>query len=118
MSTAILVALISGIIAVASVVLSSYATIRTIRTQHEMELRRHKLDKSEAAEEITSRYRDPLLRSIIDLQGRIYSIVKLDFMQRHLGSGDADQTNGRPHHGPRPRPRTFSARPRTPPSPW
>jgi hypothetical protein len=93
MSTAILVALISGVIAVASVVFSSYATIRTIRTQHELELRRHKLDKSEAVEEIASRYRDPLLRSIIDLQGRIYSIVKLDFMQRHLGSGDADQIN-------------------------
>lgn len=93
MSTAILVALISGVIAVASVVLSSYATIRTMRTQHEIELRRHELDKSEAAEEIASRYRDPLLRSIIDLQGRIYSIVELDFMQRHLGSGEADQVN-------------------------
>ncbi len=85
--------MISGIIAAASVVLGSYATLRTIRTQHEVELRRHKLDKSEVAEEVASRYRDPLLRSIIDLQGRIYSIVKLDFMQRHLGSGDADQIN-------------------------
>ncbi len=91
MSASILIALISGLVAVASVVLSSYATIRTTRTQHELELRRHKLDRSEAAEEITSKYRDPLLRSIIDLQGRIYSIVKLDFMLRHLGSGDVEQ---------------------------
>lgn len=91
MSTAILVALISGLVAVASVVLSSYATIRTMRIQHELELRRHVLDKRDAADEIMSRYRDPLLRSIIDLQGRIYSIVKLDFMQRHLGSGDPEQ---------------------------
>jgi hypothetical protein len=91
MSTAILVALISGLVAVTSVVLSSYATVRTIRTQHELELRRQRLDRSDAAEEIMSKYRDPLLRSIIDLQGRIYSIVRLDFMQRHLGSGDAEQ---------------------------
>jgi hypothetical protein len=91
MSTAILVALISGLVAVISIVLSSYATVRTIRAQHELELRRYRLDRSDAAEEIMSRYRDPLLRSIIDLQGRIYSIVELDFMQRHLGSGDAEQ---------------------------
>jgi hypothetical protein len=49
------------------------------------------LDRRDAAEEVMSRYRDPLLRSIIDLQGRIYSIVKLNFMQRHLGSGDPEQ---------------------------
>jgi hypothetical protein len=91
MSTAILVALISGLVAVMSVVLSSYATIRSIRTQNELELRRHRLTKSDAVEEIMSKYRDPLLRSVIDLQGRIYSIVELDFMQRHLGSGDAGQ---------------------------
>ncbi|HTW04919.1 MAG TPA: hypothetical protein VMF87_31800 [Streptosporangiaceae bacterium] len=91
MSTAILVALISGLVAVASVVLSSYATVRTTRTQHELELRRHKLDRSDAVEEVMSRYRDPLLRSAIDLQGRVYSIVQLDFMQRHLGSGDPEQ---------------------------
>jgi hypothetical protein len=90
-SAAILVALISGLVAVASVVLSSYATIRTTRTQHELELRRHKLDRSDAVEEIMSKYRDPLLRSAIDLQGRVYSIVRLDFMQRHLGSGDPEQ---------------------------
>src|SRR6266851_1484274 len=91
MSASILIAVISGLVAVTGVVLSSYATIRTVRTQHELEVRRHRLDRGEVAEEITSKYRDPLLRSIIDLQGRIYSIVKLDFMQRHLGSGDEEQ---------------------------
>ncbi len=91
MSVSILIALISGLVAVIGVALSSYATVRSIRTQNELELRRHRLDKSEAAEQITSKYRDPLLRCVIDLQGRIYSIVKLDFMQRHLGSSDSEQ---------------------------
>jgi hypothetical protein len=91
MSASILIALISGLVAVIGVAFSSYATVRSIRTQHELELRRHRLDKSEAAEQITSKYRDPLLRCVIDLQGRIYSIVKLDFMQRHLGSDDSEQ---------------------------
>ena len=90
MTTALYVALISGLVALSGVVLSSYATIKTIRTQHELELRRSELQRSTAAEEVMSRFRDPLLRASIDLQGRIYSIVATDYIRRHINSDDPE----------------------------
>jgi hypothetical protein len=61
MTTALSVALISGLVAIGSVLLSVYAAIKTTRMQYELELRRSKLDRSSAAEEVMSRFRDPLL---------------------------------------------------------
>ena len=90
MTSTILVAVISGIVAVTGVVLSSYATVRTIRIQNELEMRRQQASSRGAIEEVMARYRNPLLRSTIDLQGRIYSIMKVDFVKRHLKSGDAE----------------------------
>ncbi|SRR5258707_4491499 len=83
-------ALMSGIVAIAGVLLSSYSTIRTIRMQHELNLRRSELDKHAVTEEVMSRYPDPLLRSTIDLQGRIYSIVTTGYVERHINSNDPE----------------------------
>src|SRR5258707_3506224 len=83
-------ALMSGIVAIAGVLLSSYSTIRTIRMQHELNLRRSELDKHAVTEEVMSRHPDPLLRSTIDLQGRIYSIVTTGYLERHINSNDPE----------------------------
>jgi hypothetical protein len=48
------------------------------------------LSKSSAIEQAMTRYRDPLLRSAIDLQGRIYGIVETGYMERHLLSEDIE----------------------------
>jgi len=90
MTVAIYVAFISGLVAIIGVVLSSYATIRTIRLRDELDLRRYMLDRSNAIEEAMSKYRDPLLRSAIDLQGRIYGLIESDYMGRHLRSDDIE----------------------------
>lgn len=91
MTATIVLASISGIVAVVSVVLSSYAAVRSIRIQNELEMRRQQVSRTESIEEIMSKYRNPLLRSTNDLQGRIQSIIKTDFMKRHLSSEDAEQ---------------------------
>lgn len=90
MTSTILVAVISGMVAVISVVLSFYATVRTIRIQNDLEMRRQQATSRDAIEELMARYRNPLLRSAIDLQGRIYSIMELDFIKRHLENDDAE----------------------------
>ena len=90
MTTALYIALISGLVAICSVLLSSYTAIKATRMQHELELRRSRLDRGTAAEEVMSRFRDPLLRASIDLQGRIYSIVATDYIRRHIKSDDPE----------------------------
>jgi hypothetical protein len=90
MTTALNIALISGLAAIGSVLLSSYAAIKATRMQHELELRRSKFDRSTAVEEVMSRFRDPLTRASIDLQGRIYSIVATDYIPRHVNSDDPE----------------------------
>jgi len=90
MTSTILVAVISGIVAVTGIVLSSYATVRTIRIQNELEMRRQQASGRDAIEEVMAQYKNPLLRSAIDLHGRIYSIMKVDFVKRHLKSDDTE----------------------------
>jgi hypothetical protein len=90
MSVTVGLALISGLVALASVGLSSYAAIRTTRMQNELETRRDRDSRADAIKEVMARYRNPLLRSAIDLQGRLCSIVENGFMTRHLSSNDPE----------------------------
>jgi hypothetical protein len=53
MTTALYVALISGLVAICGVLLSSYAAIKATRMQYELELRRSKFDRSTAVEEVS-----------------------------------------------------------------
>jgi hypothetical protein len=91
MSPAILVALVSGLVALASVVVSAFTTFRTTRMQNELVARREEVSQKSALQSVMERYRNPLLRSAIDLDGRLYSIVHLDFMKRHLASSDSSE---------------------------
>ncbi len=91
MSVEIWVALISGAMAAGSVVLSARTAASTAQLQHDLESRRVEATKEEQVEEITSRYREPLVRAAFDLQRRIYNIVRGGFMGRHLGVADEEE---------------------------
>jgi hypothetical protein len=91
MSVAILVALVSGLIALMSVGISAYATFRTMQLQNNLATRREQASRKSALHDATERYRSPLLRAAIDLDGRLYSIVQLDFMKRHLTSKEPSE---------------------------
>jgi hypothetical protein len=84
------VALISAGVAACSAAVSAYATVRSIRLQHALALRRSQLDRQEASEDLVRRYREPLLLAAFDLQARTCNIVQDDFLAWHLASADPD----------------------------
>jgi hypothetical protein len=43
------------------------------------------------AEAVLARYREPLAGAAYELQGRLYNILKLDFLPRYLANGDESQ---------------------------
>jgi hypothetical protein len=53
-------------------------------------LRAARVERLSAAEEIATRFREPLLQAAFNLETRIYNIVELDFFGRFLGAGSTD----------------------------
>jgi hypothetical protein len=53
-------------------------------------LRAARVERLSAAEEIATRFREPLLQAAFNLETRIYNIVELDFFDRFLGADSTD----------------------------
>jgi hypothetical protein len=90
-SIAVLVALISAGVAVCGAVMTALTTTRSIRLQNTLSLQRARLERLEASEDLTRRYREPLLLAAFHLQARIYNMVQTGFIARHLNSADAEE---------------------------
>ena len=88
MSTAIIVALISGCISLAAALIAVVNARTVARLNSELEERRRERTKREQAEELRARYRDPLLGAAFDLQSRLYNIVAKEFLVRYTGDED------------------------------
>ncbi|MGH3982669.1 MAG: hypothetical protein ACRDST_08300 [Pseudonocardiaceae bacterium] len=71
----VLAVLISTIGAIASVLISRRAA---------------RVERLSAAEEVATRFREPLLDAVFNLETRIYNIVELDFFGRFLGADNTD----------------------------
>lgn len=91
MSTAIVVALISGGVSLAAAAISLYSARDVARLNDELDERRHARSKQEQAEELRARYRDPVLGAAFDLQSRLFNIVAKDFLVRYCG--EQEQTS-------------------------
>jgi hypothetical protein len=91
MSIQLTIAVISGVVALLSILLGAWNARSTAvlgaRLQSELEQRREQADKTLRLEQVVSRYRDPLLGAAFDLQSRIYNILILGF-SGYLSSGD------------------------------
>lgn len=48
-------------------------------------------ERREEADELASRFREPLLQAVFNLETRIYNIVELDFFGRFLAAGSAPE---------------------------
>jgi hypothetical protein len=83
-STAIIVAVLSGLLALAN---SIYAA----RISRRLDEQRHEQTKREQADALVARYRDPLLRAAFDLQSRLYNIVRQDFLGKYHANGTASE---------------------------
>ncbi|MFB2934379.1 hypothetical protein ACE1B6_03795 [Aerosakkonemataceae cyanobacterium BLCC-F154] len=94
MNAAVIVAIISGLVALASAILSLYGVWlqerqkhRLIALQHQLEQERQKYNKEQLVRELMSKYREPLLRAAFDLQSRIYNIVEICFLENYYTEG-------------------------------
>jgi hypothetical protein len=59
--------------------------------QHELARELRAETRAEQAEKIMRQYRDPLLQAANTLQGRLYNIVCLRYLERYLHCGDPDE---------------------------
>jgi hypothetical protein len=113
MSVQLLVAIISAVVAVASILLSARTAKSNMRfksdldgendefrsglqrdndefrtrLEDELQQRRDQVSKAARLEEVMSRYRDPLLSAAFELQSRIYNLVRGGFAS-YLRTGD------------------------------
>lgn len=88
MSTAIVVALISGGISLAAAAASIVSARGVARLNDRLEEQRRARTKEEQADAVRARYRDPLLGAVFDLQSRLYNIVAKRFLVRYLLGDD------------------------------
>lgn len=83
MDSAIIVAIISGIVAISSATLSIWTQRRTDervnKLEEEREIRAEQRTKDQLAEQVQVRYREPLLLSAFELQSRIWNMVRGGF---------------------------------------
>jgi hypothetical protein len=79
--------LIPSMVAIGVAVLGAGVSVHTRWAQSKSEERRHQLDKADQAEQLMSRYRDPLVHAAFDLQSRLYNIVRKDFLGKYDVNG-------------------------------
>jgi hypothetical protein len=91
MSVEVLVALVSAGMAMCSALVAAFTATRSVRLEHALSLQRVHLERLEVHEDLTRRYREPLLLAAFDLQARIYNIVESGFVARHMSSADPDE---------------------------
>jgi len=88
MSTELAIAFISACVAVISASVGAYTTHRTARLSNDFENAQKQLERQEERERVVSRFREPLARAAFDLQSRLYNILVLNLIPRHLRAGD------------------------------
>ena len=88
MSTAVLVALISGGISLAAATISLLSARNVARLNSELEERQRVRTKREQADELRAQYRDPLLGAVFDLQSRLFNIVAKAFLVHYYNGDD------------------------------
>src|ERR1017187_3871679 len=91
MSVEVLVALVSAGVAVCSALVTAFTASRSVRLEHALSLQRARLERLEVNEDLTSRYREPLLLAAFHLQARIYNMVESGFVARHMSSADQEE---------------------------
>jgi len=91
MSTEIVVAVCAAIVSVVSAVLSVLAGTRVTQLQHRLAMQREEQARKLQLHDVMGRYRQPLLRSAVDLQSRFYNIVQNRFLQRYFFASESDR---------------------------
>ncbi|MBE9004923.1 hypothetical protein IQ259_07705 [Fortiea sp. LEGE XX443] len=92
MKPEVITAIIAAIVAVISAAISIYGQISVARLSDQLAKKREAESREAQTAAVMSKYRDPLLRSVIDLQSRLFNIHKnrvlQNFDQRSLSEQD------------------------------
>src|SRR5450755_2537022 len=88
MSTAIVIAAISGGVSLFAACLSFVNARSVAKLNSRLEEQRRVRSKQEQAAELRARYRDPLLSAVFDLQSRLFNIVEKTFLVRYSRAPD------------------------------
>jgi hypothetical protein len=88
MSTAIVIAAISGGVSLLAAGLSFLNSRSVAKLESRLEEQRRAKSKQEQAAELRARYRDPLLSAVFDLQSRLFNVVRKTFLVRYARAGD------------------------------
>ena len=91
MKPEIITALIAAIVAIMSAIISLYGQNRITRLTDRLAKQRDAESREAKTTALMSKYRDPLLRSAIDLQSRLFNIVKSGWIQRLYKRSQSEQ---------------------------
>lgn len=91
MKPEIITAIISAIVAVISAIISIYGQTRVAQLADRLAKQREASSREAQTEALMSKYRDPLLRSTIDLQSRLFNICQRSFLQRFYHRSEAEK---------------------------
>jgi hypothetical protein len=91
MKPEVFAAIISAIVAAISVVISVYGQTRIARLSDRLTKQREAESREAQTAALMSKYRDPLLRSAIDLQSRLYNIHQNRFLERFYLQSPSEQ---------------------------
>lgn len=89
MKTELLVAIISGVVALSAGALAVWGQVKSARLAVELEELRLAEQSRIESEKAMSRYREPLARAAYDLQSRLYNILEQGLISVYLDNGDA-----------------------------
>lgn len=90
MQPEVFIAIGSAVVSLLSVLFTTISARRVTVLQYRLEEERHRQTKAELAEQLLSRYREPLLWSAHALQGRLFNAVRPGFLNDFLHCGDPD----------------------------
>lgn len=88
MQIELVVALISGVIALLAAGLAIWGQMKAAQVSGQLESLRLAEQRRFEKETTVARYREPLAQAAYDLQSRIYNIVQRNFLQRYLTNGN------------------------------
>jgi hypothetical protein len=83
---------IAIIISIWSAVYSTTTRSRTMRLEQEFTVQRDEAARRLEREDVMSRYREPILRSAIDLQSRLYNIDQNRFLNTYFNTSDTERS--------------------------
>jgi hypothetical protein len=83
MNKEIVIALLSGLLAMVGLAFTLWGQLRVRRLDHDFDALRTKAE----AERTSSQYREPLARAAADLQSRLFNILERGFVERFLVGG-------------------------------